>query len=91
MVQPSNSGTAANSIRFVADTDGTETGDAGVVAVSAASGPAFKIHGKDYIQVIGFRAYDSTYGIEWRDSVGGLIKDCEAYGSDQQGIKVHNS
>jgi hypothetical protein len=71
--EPRNDGTAANPIRFVADTSGAKSGDAGAVILirsEAFRDDSFKIDRDDFIQIIGFTFYGNTEMISWKDCVG---------------------
>jgi len=70
-----NDGTAANPIRFVADSAGSYTGDAGVVTIAIKKG--FFIENDDYIEVSGFLFDGDDELLTWKDSVGGVLKNCE--------------
>lgn len=68
-------GASTNVIRFVADTDGTETGDAGDVVVAAKEG--FKMDGDDYIEIVGFVFDGKEKMVSWKNSLGCVLADCE--------------
>jgi hypothetical protein len=71
--EPRNDGTAANPIRFVADTSGAKSRDAGAVILirsEAFRDDSFKIDRDDFIQIIGFTFYGNTEMISWKDCVG---------------------
>ncbi len=90
-VGPRNDGTAANPIRYIADSRGTFTGDAGNVIVSGpALGDGFLVSGDDYIHVTGFKVSGCPDGIEWRSSVGGQLQDCELY-SNTVGLRINGA
>jgi hypothetical protein len=91
-VTPRNSGTAANPIRYIADSLGTFTGDAGNVIVSGPAGAdGFLVNGKNYIQITGFRVSGCPDGIEWRGgAVGGQLQNCEFY-SNTVGLRINGA
>jgi hypothetical protein len=87
---PVNDGTAAAPIRFVADSSGAMTGDAGNVDVNTG-GSVVLVNQADYVQIIGFRVYGGTRGVEWRLSTGGLLDSCELFDNSNSGIGVEDS
>ena len=77
---PTNDGTAVNPIRFIADTDGSKTGDPGTVTISQTGGaPALDIESDDYIEFVGFRLGSDGRTASWQNSTGGLLKDCDIF------------
>ncbi|MHC4081641.1 MAG: right-handed parallel beta-helix repeat-containing protein, partial [Planctomycetota bacterium] len=86
----SNDGTPADPIRFIADTDGSRTGDAGVVEITDSSGTleVLQVIGNDYYEFIGFRLSGGNDTVEWSGSVGGRLEDCEVTGAGSQGVFV---
>lgn len=89
-VAPANDGTASEPIHFIADTDGAGTGDAGPVRIVNAAGYGLQISSDDYIRFTGFKI-SAASGISWTDSAGGVLDDCEIYGSDTEGIWAENA
>ena len=89
-VKPGTGGTQGNPIRYLADSSGALTGDAGTVAVTQSSKSAFNVS-RDYIEVVGFRLFGSINGAAWTGGTGGLIESCELDGNSQQGGKVTGS
>ena len=86
-VQPANDGTSGDPIRYVADTDGGMTGDAGDVVISKNGQTSLEVVGDDYIHVVGLKITGNDRGVLWHNSVGGLLQDCDIYcGND--GITV---
>jgi hypothetical protein len=81
----SNDGTAAAPIRYVADTDGSRTGDAGTVEITDSSGTldVLQVIGNDYYEFIGFKITGGDIMANWDSSVGGLLEDCELTGGDR--------
>ncbi|MHC4786293.1 MAG: right-handed parallel beta-helix repeat-containing protein, partial [Planctomycetota bacterium] len=91
-VTPANSGTASDPIRFVADTDGAQTGDAGTVEITESSGTqeTLLVEAKDYIQFVGFKISSGLDGVVWDlASTNGLLEQCEVTGSADRGIDVN--
>jgi parallel beta-helix repeat protein len=86
----SNDGTAADPIRFIADTDGSKTGDAGTVEITDSSGTleVLQVSGNDYYQFVGFKLSGGNDTVSWAGSVGGLLQDCEVTGAGDQGVFV---
>jgi parallel beta helix pectate lyase-like protein len=76
-VRPANDGTSGNPIRYVADTDGSMTGDAGDVVMSRNSQRPLEVDGDNYIHVVGFRITGNGDAVRWSNSTGGLLQDCE--------------
>ncbi|MHC4614524.1 MAG: right-handed parallel beta-helix repeat-containing protein, partial [Planctomycetota bacterium] len=88
----STSGTAADPIRFIADTDGSETGDAGTVEITESSGTqeVVLVEAKDYIEFVGFKISGGLDGVKWDlGSTNGLLEQCEVTGSADRGIDVN--
>ncbi len=75
-VTPSNDGTLAAPIRFVADTSGAQTGDSGVVTISG--GTCIDVSWDNYIQFSGFTIQSSGTGaaVQNRGSSGFLLENC---------------
>ena len=86
MVTPNNDGTSVNPIRYIADTTGVWTGDAGSVIISRNGHPALDINGDDYQHFIGFRIRSTKDAVNWYNSTGGLLQDCEIYEANDTGI-----
>ncbi|MHC4979393.1 MAG: right-handed parallel beta-helix repeat-containing protein, partial [Planctomycetota bacterium] len=89
-VTPTNDGTAAEPIRFVADTDGSKTGDAGTVEITDSGGfvDVVRVEDDDYIELVGFKITGGVHGIRWLNSVGGLVDQCEVAATGDRGISV---
>jgi hypothetical protein len=81
-VSISNDGTSSRPIKFIADKSGSKTGDGGTVTVSNE----FEVDGDNYIHVIGFTF--TRKGIEWEESTGGLLKDCQIVNCDDDGVSI---
>jgi len=86
-VTENTDGTSANPIQYVADTDGSRTGDAGNVIISSAATATLHVEG-DYVVVNGFKITGGTHCLKWEDSVGGRLENCELYGSGDDGIRL---
>ena len=88
-VTPSPSGTSGSPIRYIADTDGTQTGDAGDVLVTGSSGlQTLVLSNKDYLEFDGFKFKgfgDDAVRLYYADSI--VLDNCEIY-SGTQGINV---
>jgi hypothetical protein len=54
-VKPTNDGTSTNWIRFIADTSGTHTGDAGTVLIWGDGATALTLDDDDYYEWNGFK------------------------------------
>jgi hypothetical protein len=89
-VTPTNDGTAADPIRFIADTSGARTGDAGTVEITESSGSldVVRVEDDDYIEFIGFKITGGDIGIRWLNSVGGLVDQCEVTATGDRGISA---
>ncbi|MHC4140914.1 MAG: right-handed parallel beta-helix repeat-containing protein [Planctomycetota bacterium] len=93
-VSPNNDGTAAEPIRFVADTTGAQTGDAGTVEITDSGGSTevILIESNDYIEFVGFKISGGLDGVKWDlTSVGGLLEECEVTGAGDRGVDVNNT
>ena len=86
VVQSAAHGTASDPIWFIADTLGTQTGDAGAVVIDGGGQPAFQVS-HDNIRIVGFRL-TGRYGAEWLNCFGGVLRECELDGSADQGVRV---
>jgi hypothetical protein len=86
----SNDGTSAAPIRYIADTDGSRTGDSGTVEITDSSGTldVIQVVGNDYHEFIGFRISGGDDAVVWSGAVGGLLQDCEVTGAASQGVNV---
>ncbi len=88
-VTPSPTGTSGSPIRYIADTDGTQTGDAGDVLVTGSSGlQTLVLSNKDYLEFDGFKFKgfgDDAVRVYYADSI--VLDNCEIY-SGTQGINV---
>jgi hypothetical protein len=91
-VTPNNDGTASDPIRFVADTDGSETGDAGIVEINySGSDHVVLVETDDYIEFVGFKVSGGVHGMRWVGSVGGLVDKCEITVTGDRGISVNDA
>ena len=75
-VRPANDGTSESPIRYVADTDGSMTGDAGDVVIRRNGQTPLVVSNDNYIHVVGFNIAGYGDGVLWSDSVGGLLQNC---------------
>ncbi|MHC4415259.1 MAG: right-handed parallel beta-helix repeat-containing protein [Planctomycetota bacterium] len=93
LVRPANGGTAADPIRFIADTTGAKTGDAGTVEITDSGGVdhVVLVDTKDYIEFVGFKISGGVHGVRWLSSDGGLLEQCEVTGTGDRGINVSSS
>ncbi len=93
-VEPSVDGTSGSPIRFVADSSGLMTGDAGdvtVVAIGGKGSKALSIQEDDYLEFEGFHiSGNGKEGIKAKDSDGFVLRNCEIYGS-KQGFKIEGT
>ncbi len=92
-VNPSVAGTVGNPIKYIADTDGAQTGDAGDVILSSPAGlRALYIFSRDYIEVYNFKiSGGSSQVVYWRDSVGGVLDNCEVYNGGVYGVYLNTN
>jgi hypothetical protein len=90
MVTPANSGTAAQPIRFVADTDGSQTGDAGAVLITGGLYGIF-VNGPDYLEFEGFTIDASVSGTNFVDCTGVVLEDCEVHSHTSHGIRLSDA
>ena len=72
-----HSGTSSSPIRFVADTKGTKTGDAGAVSTEKR----IEIFDKHHIHFTGFKLTRGGNGIQTRNATGIKIDQCESFGN----------
>lgn len=80
-------GTALNPIKFIADTTGTFTGDAGNVIITSSTNQALDIDYDQYLHFIGFKISGGTYQtVRVKDTTGVVLQDCEIYSSGGEGI-----
>ena len=91
-IEPSVDGSSGSPIQFIADTDGTQTGDAGIVIldglVSGSDGNPMKMDKDNYLEFVGVKFVgNGKEGIKIKDSVGIILKKCEVYNSTI-GIKI---
>ena len=88
-VTPSPSGTSGSPIRYIADIDGTQTGDAGDVLVTGSSGlQTLVLSNKDYLEFDSFKFKgfgDDAVRVYFADGI--VLDNCEIYGGTQ-GINV---
>ncbi len=87
---PANAGTSTSPISYIADTSGAMTGDAGSVDVRNSAGIALRV-AQAYIQVIGFRFYNSGRGAVWTSGAGGLLQNCQIDGHSSNGMELTGS
>ncbi len=90
-VAPSNDGTLANPIRFIADTDGAQTGDAGPVTISVTGSHAISVDSDDYIEFVEFRVSSDKRAVSWDNSTGGLLQDCDIDGAGDEAVYILGS
>ena len=92
-VNPAVAGTVSNPIKYIADTDGAQTGDAGDVIISNSAGlRALYIFSRDYIEVYNFKiSGGSSQVVYWRDSVGGVLDNCEVYNGGVYGVYLNTN
>jgi hypothetical protein len=91
-VTPNNDGTAAEPIRFAADTDGSHTGDAGTVEINySGSDHVVLVETDDYIEFVGFKVSGGVHGMRWVSSVGGLADQCEVTVTGDRGISANDA
>jgi hypothetical protein len=93
-LSPRNKGTAAKPIRYLADSNGTLTGDVGPVVVRAPNGKhALVIDGDDHHALTGFtfRGANGKAAVRWRAAVGGTLSACTIIGADREGIRVEGA
>ena len=67
-IVPAVSGTSGKPIRFIADSQGVRTGDAGTVAVESGDEPAFNLFERSYITIVGFTVRNSKNGVEIKNT-----------------------
>ena len=92
-VTPSQSGASGSPIRFIADTDGSQTGDAGDILVTGSPGlRTLEVPlNKDYLEFYKFK-FQGFAGdaVRFYYADGGLLDNCELY-SGTQGLLVTGS
>ncbi len=83
--EPDGNGTSGNPIRMVADTSGTQTGDAGTVTMRR-NGRLLEVDNADYWTFEGFtfeRSNPSGEAVKVEDSTGIVFTDCVFIGADK--------
>ena len=90
-VTPSNDGTPASPIQFIADTDGSMTGDVGTVEITRPTGNVLNVDRDDYIEFHRFKISGGHDTVRWNRSTGGQLVDCEVTGGTQGGLVVVSS
>jgi parallel beta-helix repeat protein len=88
-VTPNNDGTAAGPIRYIADTDGSQTGDAGTVQVGGL-GYGLNIN-DDYHEFVGFTIDALTTGVFVGSCTGFVLEDCEVLNNDAHGVRLNTA
>ena len=91
-VAPTVDGTAANPIRFIADTAGAYTGDAGDVIVrdTTSCSRVLYVSGDDYLHWYGFMFNGSGCSspvVQW-NATGGVLSNCEVWSGNTDGIYI---
>lgn len=84
-VSPSVDGSSGSPIRFVADTNGAHTGDAGEVRLSR-SGVVLNISGDDHLSFTGFRIVSTSSSgpvVQCSNSSGLTLENCTIEGGDE--------
>jgi len=92
-VAPTVDGTAVSPIQFIADTDGSQTGDAGAVIINGAC-TILNVNGDNYLEFYGFTINGQSCSsniVQWDASVGGVLEDVEIYGSLIRCVSLDNS
>jgi parallel beta-helix repeat protein len=91
-ITPQNSGSAARDISFVADTDGSETGDPGDVIVQGLT-YGFYIYNKSYITIYGFKITGATSDGIYVDNQSNNVKLIKntIYSNGRHGIHIYYS
>lgn len=76
-IAPNKDGTSGNLIRFIADTSGAQTGDAGTVTLKADSGHVIDMTNDDYLSWDGFTIDGNTSSdaIDLDSSVGAVFEN----------------
>lgn len=88
---PSRSGTTTQPIRFIADIDGTQTGDAGVVLVTSAATSCLDLKSRNYIHLTGLTFEGATDTVSLENSNGIRLANCTIRGMSGTGITVKNT
>ncbi|MBX3356894.1 MAG: right-handed parallel beta-helix repeat-containing protein [Phycisphaeraceae bacterium] len=93
-VSPDKDGTVGSRIRYIADVNGTYTGDSGAVIVQAPNGKnALSLDNADYTEFTGFQFVGSTGkdAVIWKKAVGGLLDSCIIRDSPKDGIDIDDA
>src|SRR5690606_255607 len=75
--------------RFVTDTTGTHTGDAGPVVV--ADHRPVRVRDADRVHIIGFTLTLGYDGVLWENSASGRLEDCTILLNGRHGLRVTNA
>jgi hypothetical protein len=89
-ITPVNDGLSLMPIRYVADTDGLKTGDAGAVLVTGVNDPLY-LDGDDYQQFAGFTFSGNATGMTAFSSTGLLFEDCEFIGASGSSVYIYSA
>lgn len=93
LVNPSVNGTAANPVKFIADSAGTVSDWAPGNVVLSASGPNRSLEiSRDYLQFIGFHLEGATGQdvVLISSGTGIVLEKCELFNSGKDGIQLDN-
>ncbi|MGI9015046.1 MAG: FG-GAP-like repeat-containing protein [Phycisphaerales bacterium] len=90
-VTPVRSGTSSAPIRFIADVNGAQTGDAGLVVILSTRTSAISINRNNYIHFDGFTIANSRNAVRWINATGGQLTDCTIIDSRSYGLFLRDA
>ena len=87
-VEVEKDGKSSAPIRFIADTSGAQTGDAGAVLIDGDKGEALEVKG-DSVHFTGFAFTGGKGdGVYWNGCTGGRLEQCSIYGVKDDGLRI---
>lgn len=90
-IRPRHSGTVADPIRYIADLNGTHTGDAGTVTLVTQTQYVIRVDRRDHLQFDGFDIAEGHRGMRVDRSGGILIRHCTIRGNSGDGLRGERS
>lgn len=91
-IAPSASGTAENSIQYIADLDGKKTSDAGEVIIKMSGSPVISVSGISNTSFDGFTIRGGYYNVQIINSASDItIQNCLIDQSSKHGVLIRDS